>query len=396
MWSSNCTTSEFQLGAVLRCSAFRSEFDLEHFRPTGSLQEKLRARRELRLPSDKTIVLQVARLVGFDKADWEACIRIGAELAKSNVTLVMAGSDPVGFAGQLKALLESHGLARSIMVRPDVADSAVLYQAADVGLMLSNSLQETQGLAVLEAMASGLPVVASDWDGIRDTIEHGRTGWLIPTRVGGFRSRLWVDYLLGDDHASSLAGCEMTSIDVAGALRTLKLVTRDPQLRSSVALEARKYAEATFGLKRMMSRYTAAWAQMRATGKSGDHCAKRPVQVDWAPLFGGAYASEGVVGAASTLSVNAGRFPAWYHIGATHWLYLDRDRLARTVQALDGRRLTCAEIVDILGHNLGRTQEESCVLVMWMLANGVATVLDAGEAVGVGKHGQSREEIAGC
>ena len=56
-----------------------------------------------------------------------------------------------------------------------------VWQAADVFTSLSDSIQETFGLVILEAMASGLPVVASDWDGYRDLVIDGVTGFLVPT-----------------------------------------------------------------------------------------------------------------------------------------------------------------------------------------------------------------------
>jgi starch synthase len=54
--------------------------------------------------------------------------------------------------------------------------------AADVFCSPADNLQETFGLSVLEAMASGLPVIASDWNGYRDLVQHGHTGWLVPCR----------------------------------------------------------------------------------------------------------------------------------------------------------------------------------------------------------------------
>ena len=54
--------------------------------------------------------------------------------------------------------------------------------AADVFCSPADNLQETFGLSVLEAMASSLPVIASDWNGYRDLVQHGHTGWLVPCR----------------------------------------------------------------------------------------------------------------------------------------------------------------------------------------------------------------------
>ena len=48
-------------------------------------------------------------------------------------------------------------------------------------LFVSLSSDEGQGLAVLEAMALGVPVVARRVAGIEDFLDHGRTGWVIPT-----------------------------------------------------------------------------------------------------------------------------------------------------------------------------------------------------------------------
>ena len=55
-----------------------------------------------------------------------------------------------------------------------------VWQAADVFSSFSDSIQETFGLVIIEAMACGLPVVASDWDGYRDLVVDGETGFSFP------------------------------------------------------------------------------------------------------------------------------------------------------------------------------------------------------------------------
>ncbi|CAO0821436.1 hypothetical protein DFAR_2330023 [Desulfarculales bacterium] len=56
-----------------------------------------------------------------------------------------------------------------------------LLTAVDIFVSPSDNLQETFGLAIIEAMAAGLPVVASDFSGYRDLVAEGRTGFLIPS-----------------------------------------------------------------------------------------------------------------------------------------------------------------------------------------------------------------------
>ena len=68
-------------------------------------------------------------------------------------------------------LLDGHNLELGALARA----------ASDAFLSLVDCLQETFGFTPVEAMAAGLPVVASDWNGYRDTVQHGRTGFLIPT-----------------------------------------------------------------------------------------------------------------------------------------------------------------------------------------------------------------------
>lgn len=47
-------------------------------------------------------------------------------------------------------------------------------------IFVQPSLYESQGLAILEAMAAGRPVVATDVGGVRDVVRHGETGLLVP------------------------------------------------------------------------------------------------------------------------------------------------------------------------------------------------------------------------
>ena len=64
--------------------------------------------------------------------------------------------------------------------RVDVDTLRDVYRSADLFVFPSTSRAEAFGLAALEAEACGVPVIASDWPGVRTVVLHGETGLLVP------------------------------------------------------------------------------------------------------------------------------------------------------------------------------------------------------------------------
>jgi glycosyltransferase involved in cell wall biosynthesis len=60
---------------------------------------------------------------------------------------------------------------------------ARIVAAADIGLNLTLNRDENFGFSTVEAMAAGLPVIGTDWGGLKDTIEDAVTGYRIPTVI---------------------------------------------------------------------------------------------------------------------------------------------------------------------------------------------------------------------
>ena len=81
---------------------------------------------------------------------------------------------------KLKSLANDLGLSQSVHFlgeRPDVPD---LLSALDILVM--SSYTESFPNAILEAMAMGKPVVATNVGGIPEVVEEGQTGFLVPPR----------------------------------------------------------------------------------------------------------------------------------------------------------------------------------------------------------------------
>jgi len=112
--------------------------------------------------------------------DNATALRTLALLKKTHhrATLIIAGIGPQ--RQQLEALAAELGVAASVTFTGPLAHHgmAALYRKADV--MLNCSLADNMPNSVLEAMASGVPVVSSAVGGVPYLIEHERTALLVP------------------------------------------------------------------------------------------------------------------------------------------------------------------------------------------------------------------------
>jgi glycosyltransferase involved in cell wall biosynthesis len=125
-------------------------------------------------------LLSVCRL-GDARKGLERMIRAYSKMVQSDdyiPPLVLAGSGQL--PPPLLRLAANLGLSSRVSVRSDVdaSDLAEIYRGASV--FLQTSYEEGLGISILEAMASGLPVVCTDTAGARETVLVGQTGWLVP------------------------------------------------------------------------------------------------------------------------------------------------------------------------------------------------------------------------
>lgn len=168
-----------------------------------TVQQRTRFRRRLNLPSKAFLIATVANLRPVKGHD--VLLDAAAEVLQQdkNVYFLL-----IGQGSQRQAICERIG-----RLGIDPKHVVFLGQRFDVfdllphcDLFVSPSYSESFGLAVLEAMAAGLPVIATDCPGPRSLIEHNRTGLLTPVSQPHRLAQAIIGLLNDSDRRDRLAG----------------------------------------------------------------------------------------------------------------------------------------------------------------------------------------------
>jgi sugar transferase (PEP-CTERM/EpsH1 system associated) len=242
-----------------RGRAWAQRLLLRHVDAAFSVSEQLRSDlvRELHVPADRFEVLHngvdVARFgrgrVRAPPLDASSGLLIGSvgrlaavknyalllqAMARLPLTpscrLVLIGDGPERAA--LSRLAGQLGLETRVEFRGHRDDVPQLLQALD--LFVLPSLSEGMSNTVLEAMAVGLPILASDVGGNRELIEPGRSGMLFPPG------------------------------DVAALAEQLVLLLGSPELRAKLGAAAARRARTEFSIEAMLGRYASLYRRVGA------------------------------------------------------------------------------------------------------------------------------------
>lgn len=237
--------------------------------PLGVYTENFRAeqsrdlRASLQLDGD-TVFLYLGRLSSRSKADLNPLLIAFARALsiRENAWLLLAGDDPNLFQTEnLRQTAERLGCASRIRIitNPSKQTKLDLYKTADVFVALSDNLQETFGISLIEAMAAGLPVVAADWNGYRDIVAPDETGYLVETMMPLYPPGFEV-HRESSESADLLAAT--TSVDVSALSTIILKLADDKQKRTEMGLAARKRARETYDWKVIIQRYEELWAEL--------------------------------------------------------------------------------------------------------------------------------------
>ncbi len=191
--------------------------DLDRF---GGTVDRRAVRARHGLDPDGFLFLSVGR--NHPKKNYRTLIEAAALLAKdAGVTrpfeLAIVGNG----VRELAAAVDDHGLSGRVTLIDQIGGQIVggeatagdpqlpapalveLYKAADV--FVFPSLLETFGIAIVEAMAAGLPIIAGDSPGCRDVIRRDRDGLLVSPRDPAAMAQAMATLLTNDAKRADLA-----------------------------------------------------------------------------------------------------------------------------------------------------------------------------------------------
>ena len=168
------------------------------------------------------------------------------------------------------------------------------WQAADIFVSLSDNVQETFGLTPVEAMAAGLPCVVSDWNGYKDTVVEGETGFRIATVTAepGAGIDIADRYAAGLDKYDRMIGIASlaTAVDVDACADAIARLANDRELRARLGAAGRARARRLYDWRVVVAAYQDLWAELAEIRAGGvgvalrDHT-KQSAKVDYPDPF---------------------------------------------------------------------------------------------------------------
>ena len=170
-------------------------------------KEKLR--KELKIAEDEKVIGIVANLKRIKNHIF--LLRAFDELIKSykNAKLLLVGQgfkdDPENTEEDLRNYADKNGLKEKVLFLGYRSDIPELLSIMDIFCL--TSFKEGLPISLIEAMAAGLPIVGTDVEGIRDTINPDKNGFLVKAGdVNGLKRALQV--LLKDESLKQRFGME--------------------------------------------------------------------------------------------------------------------------------------------------------------------------------------------
>jgi starch synthase len=240
------------------------------------------SRSELGVDQEDLIVLYMGRLSFHAKAHPLSMYQALEEAHRKtsrNIVLVECGWHANDFIKD--AFTEAAGVAcpsiKRIHLDGRLEKNRILaWSSADIFCSLSDNIQETFGIVPLEAMAAGLPVVVSDWDGYRDTVRNGIDGFRISTLAPrpGLKEDLSHRHALGIDSYDMYCGSSSSfvSVNLTELIDAFVQLIKSKNLRREMGEAGKERAKNFYDWRAVIPQYEELWenqAEIRQAFSAG-------------------------------------------------------------------------------------------------------------------------------
>jgi hypothetical protein len=154
------------------------------------------------------------------------------------------------------------------MENHDMGTRHRLFSSADVFTSPIDNVQETFGLTPIEAMACGIPQVVSDWDGYKDTVIDGVTGFRVPTFWLACDEDIRYAGLLPSEpaHRSGihhLMLSQSTALDLDIYEKAIQTLIDNPLLKKQMSENSVRIAKEKFSWANIIKQYEDLWTELR-------------------------------------------------------------------------------------------------------------------------------------
>lgn len=229
--------------------------------------ERARIRKEMALEEGDILVLYYGRLSYYSKGNPYPLLAAAERVARKTKKRVAVAFNGFFELPSIETAIReaaedfAPSVTKYYIPNDDPRFPAGLWAAADIFTSLADNIQESFGITPIEAMASGLPALVSDWDGYRVSVRDEVDGFRIPVTAPGpgMGSDLAERYHDGRDVYGEYIGgaAHGGAVDVDATATALERLVLDGDLRRKMGAAGRKRAEEVFDWKAVIPRYEA-------------------------------------------------------------------------------------------------------------------------------------------
>jgi len=339
--------------------------------PPEEALDRRRARSFLHLPENCFCILFIGRLTQGYKADLDVLLSAVARLSAvgRDVRLILAGQSPnQNYIAYLNAHLGFLQLTERTLILQDFQDflKPSILAACDVFVSPVDSIQETFGIALLEAMAHARPVVATSWSGYRDLVVDGETGFLLKTKFS-LEAAEYISSYAALLNPVELAGylAQRTVIDADEFLHKLEFLAGNPERAAEMGTRARARVLERFTWPIVARQYLDLWADQ--IERAHRLQPRENARLDYGALFSH-YADEAL--SPRDMLVTAGSH--WNERNITDfWVFHNARQLAEVRDLIQLCRIAPARVADLLDQGYSR----DCIL--WLAKKGICRLVSS-------------------